>query len=327
MRAKKILILLILVFLGLISPAISQCNYSEPMEFNSCQDSTQLPFVLIFEDNFDSLCLDETKWEIYIGTTNSYNMQKQEFHQHKEWSQRENIELEGGYLRMITRKEIKNDMEFIGNWTPYTILKSDFEYTSAAIASKEQFPINGKFEARIKLPGDYGLWPAFWLYGEYEGDYNEIDVFEAYTSTRSFNSNYYYASHGGYSKAYNCMRRNIKTINKKLNLSFDSLTTGFHTYTLIWDEDKIQWLIDGKLIRQVARYIRTSLFGLYRKEYYYPTLQNGEKYRQDQAFPIGDMQIMFNIAVLLPPDSPYANSELNTAMLIDYIKVYRRTNN
>lgn len=36
----------------------------------------------------------------------------------------------------------------------------------------------GIFEARIKIPKGKGLWPAWWLYAEASGWYNEIDVME-----------------------------------------------------------------------------------------------------------------------------------------------------
>lgn len=325
MKTKINTIIAIFLLIGIQNKTLSQCHYSEKQVFLDSSSLNSLPFTLIFEDNFDSLSLDETKWEIYIGATNSYNMQKQAFTLHKEYSQRENVELENGYLKLITRKERKDSMEFIANWSPYTLLKTNFEYTSSAIASKEKFPINGKFEARIQLPEAYGLWPAFWLYGEEKGEYNEIDIFEVYTSSKSLNTNYYYASEGGYNKAYNCMSRDMKRIEKQTKLNFDSLTKGFHTYTLIWDEDKIQWYIDGKLFRTVAKYVQSYLLGFYNKETYYPHLQMGNKYRQNQAFPQGNMQIMLNTAVLLPPESPILTKELNSAMLIDYIKVFKRT--
>ena len=40
------------------------------------------------------------------------------------------------------------------------------EHTSARLATKGRFEIQyGRLEARIKVPGDFGLWPAFWMLG------------------------------------------------------------------------------------------------------------------------------------------------------------------
>lgn len=324
MKGNTSIIIILLFMLSFLVRAYSQCHYTKMILVSDSLYCHNTTYELVFEDEFMGDGLDETKWEILEGTTNSYNMKKQKFHLHKEWSQRENIVVQNGILRIITQRETRPDMPFVALWEPYTILKDSFDYTSGAIASRNRFPINGRFEARIKLPSSYGLWPAFWLYGEVDGLYNEIDIFEAYTSTRTLNSNLYFSEIGGYKTASSCMKRNMRSIEKETGIGFDSLCSDFFIYSLVWSEDRIEWYINGRLFRREPRYIRKSLFGLLRNEYYCNNFKPNEKYMVNLSFPIGDMAIMLNTAVMLNGDSPMPDTQFPAIMEIDYIRVFAK---
>jgi beta-glucanase (GH16 family) len=53
----------------------------------------------------------------------------------------------------------------------------------------------------LKLPKAQGLWSAFWLYGQQDGSYNELDIFETNTNKKAITTNMYYDASGDYNKA------------------------------------------------------------------------------------------------------------------------------
>jgi beta-glucanase (GH16 family) len=94
--------------------------------------------------------------------------------------------------------------------------------------------------ARIKLPPGYGLWPAFWSYGDPWPTQGEIDILEA----RSQNPN-------EYSTAYWFGRRS--GVNQVVNSAFTvqtgtSLTDCWHVYEVIWAKDQLTFLFDGQVV-------------------------------------------------------------------------------
>lgn len=318
MKAKTLtLVLILLAFIAHAQKDLSKKAFiEESIECGIVEE-------LIFEERFIGTELDTNHWRLMEGVTNAYNMSLQKFHLHKEWSCKENNKIEDNRLLMITKREERKNKTFISNWEPYTKKQGDFEYTSAAISTKEKFEIGIRVEASIKIPDAYGLWPAFWLYGENSGEYSEIDIFEAYTTTKTLNSNLYYAKDGGYGNTYSNMKRHIKQIKKKTGLDFDSLANRFVKYTLVWTNDRIEWYIEDELIRTEPRYIRHRLLGLIKKPVYCDDLNLDKKYRENKAFPLGNMRIMLNTAVMMDEESPKPDTEFPATMEIEYIKVYR----
>ena len=99
----------------------------------------------------------------------------------------------------------------------------------------------GLLEARIKLPNAWNSWPAWWMLGANHPivgwpKCGEIDIMEAA------------ASGGRYFTVFG-------TLHTFPDDGFgvgsqptppDNLYTAYHTYGLLWDKTKVQWLFDGK---------------------------------------------------------------------------------
>ncbi|HUB63676.1 MAG TPA: glycoside hydrolase family 16 protein [Methylocella sp.] len=107
-------------------------------------------------------------------------------------------------------------------------------FTSVA-SNKQGFSQQyGYFEISAELPPGPGTWPAFWLLSKTPG--GELDIFEQY----------------GRSPTSICITLHDWTnhTNSKSNC-FDTgvaLTTGYHTYGMLWDANNMAFYLDGNLV-------------------------------------------------------------------------------
>ncbi|WP_052730169.1 family 16 glycosylhydrolase [Sphingomonas sp. SRS2] len=108
----------------------------------------------------------------------------------------------------------------------------DMDYVSGLLTTRQSFAQQyGYFEARMDVPDGKGMWPAFWLLPA-DGDWPpEIDVMENYGGAQTSFTVHSDAS-GTHSEAY--------------AFDFDpKVAQGFHTYGVLWSEEKIVWYLDG----------------------------------------------------------------------------------
>jgi beta-glucanase (GH16 family) len=114
-------------------------------------------------------------------------------------------------------------------------------YTSASIQTEGRFQTEyGRLEARIKLPGGQGLWPAFWAVGS---DFNrvgwprsgEIDMMENFGNDPFKITG---SIHGPWGPPHDYAVQSDK-------LSSVSLANAFHVYGVIWRPDRIAFTLDG----------------------------------------------------------------------------------
>ena len=95
----------------------------------------------------------------------------------------------------------------------------------------------GVFEARIKVPYEQGIWPAFWMEG---ANYNsvglpaagEIDIIEI-------------NGHDGSHLADGFAHAPHLVYNAHSNLP-TPLSAGYHVYGVEWTRSGITWMIDGR---------------------------------------------------------------------------------
>ena len=184
-----------------------------------------------------------------------------------------------------------------------TAQREDFEgsaYTSARLITKDKFDQQyGRFEARIRLPYGQGIWPAFWMLGA-DIDSNpwpgagEIDIMEY----RGQNPTVLVGSvHGpGYSGG--------NAISKEYELPNDRFDTGFHVFGIEWGPQYINFYVDDVLYNQITPEDVTGDW-VFNKPFY----------------------LLINLAVggtfVGPPNQ---ETVFPQTMLIDYIRVYKNTN-
>lgn len=273
------------------------------------------PWVLIFEDDFNGDSLNSVLWNISTGVVRDPYFTKQ-----KAWHQKENIKVSDGILKIITREEPKYGMQYVVTYDPLTYNTADFKYTSGEICTKNKY-LFGKYEARVKIPKGWGLWPAFWLYGNGQ-DGNEVDIFEYWNdkdllgnlllSRRQHMTVHYDYDHDGYveqeSKYY----------------THENVSTDYHIYTLIYLPGYIKWLVDGHLIYEYDRYF----YNIFPPEHVGCQLFNGQIYLRNPLFPFPPMNVIFNTAVQYGyGNEPNGNTHLPAQMEVDWFRYYVSADN
>ncbi|GAA4942172.1 glycoside hydrolase family 16 protein [Algibacter agarivorans] len=199
----------------------------------------------------------------------------------------ENVKVENGVLIISARKESFNGSS----------------YTSARLLTKGKLEQTyGRFEARMRLPYGQGIWPAFWLLGDDSNgtevwpQIGEIDIMEYVGDepTRMFGTVHGPLYSGG------------ESISKAYELNNDRFDTGFHIFGIEWGPDYINYYVDDVLYNQIT-----------------PDDVPGE-----WVFNRGPFYIIINLAVGGSlPGPPNDETVFPQNLLVDYVRVYKRSNN
>ena len=238
---------------------------------SSCQSDRQL----VWEENFDGNQLQKESWNIITGDgcpdlCGWGNNEKQIY-------SNENYKVANGFLTISAKKE-------------------GGIYTSAKIDTKGKKEFQyGKIEVKAKLATGKGLWPAFWMLGSNINEVGwplsgEIDILE-YVGREPetiFTTLHTKDSHG-----------NSKNTRKD---KVEGIEDGFHTYSIDWTQDKIDFYIDDVLFYSFV-----------------PENKSVEVWPFDQPF-----YVILNLAI----GGNFGGAEIDDGALpqefvIDYIKVYK----
>jgi len=115
--------------------------------------------------------------------------------------------------------------------------KEDSGYSSARLIYGNRRPfLRGEFKVVASLAQGYGIMPAFWLRGLTQIPYSEIDIFEA---PGGRNGIIYATAHT--QATQDLGPGNGHSGNFQLSDPYDS----FHTFTLNWQKEKLEFGVDG----------------------------------------------------------------------------------
>ncbi len=236
---------------------------------------------LAWSDEFNGRELNEESWNYEIGDgcpriCGWGNNQLQYY-------TRENTRLKDGRLIITAREESKEG----------------YHYTSSRIqtAGKRMFKF-GRIDIRAKLPEGKGIWPALWMLGasRYTVGWpacGEIDIMElAGNIPDQVQGSAHYKGPEGLQSS-----KNLYTLPE------GTFANGFHVFSLHWQKDKIEWLVDGKKFHEVSR------DGIEAAEYPF-----------DEEF-----YFIFNLAVggNWRSGNPNGSTSFPQRMEVDYIRVYQ----
>jgi beta-glucanase (GH16 family) len=179
------------------------------------------------------------------------------------------------------------------------------DYTSARLKTQTKFSqAFGRFEARIKIPQGQGIWPAFWMLGDDIDragwpDCGEIDIME---NIGKEPGTVHGTIHGpGYSGVHSLGGTFALPVPQQ------KFADDFHVYAIEWEPSAIRFYVDDHLYEQ-----RTPA-----------DLPKGAKWVYDHPF-----FILLNVAVGGGwPGNPDTSTVFPQTMLVDYVRVYRRTGN
>jgi len=114
-----------------------------------------------------------------------------------------------------------------------------YQYTSGLLTTEKSFSqLYGYFEIRADLPTGQGMWPAFWLLPADGTKTAELDVME--------NVN-------GESRVYQTVHtaQSGSAMADAFASGVSGLSSGFHTYGMMWTAATITWYIDGTAVAQI----------------------------------------------------------------------------
>ena len=234
---------------------------------------------LIWSDEFDgdALNLDNWTYEIGDGCDRDLcgwgNSESQSY-------QRENAVVSDGTLKITARP------------TPGVAPG----YTSARIISRDKQDFTyGRMEARIKVPGGNGTWPAFWMlstdevYGSWPQS-GEIDIME-YVGREP--NQVLGTIHYGQPFPNNSFT------NAAIDLA-EPIADDFHEFAVEWEEGEIRWFFDDILYSTKT-----------------PADLNGQRWPFDQ-----DFFFILNLAVGGTLGGAIDPGAFPATMEVDYVRVY-----
>ena len=134
------------------------------------------------------------------------------------------------------------------NPTPSNLLQytDNLPYTTGWIDTYHEFSQTyGYFEMRAQLPAGQGTWPAFWLLPENGSWPPEIDGMESVNGNNVDYTTVHSTVSGDSELASNHFKSGAGT-------NEPGMTSGFHTYGVDWEPDKITFYFDGKEVYQTA---------------------------------------------------------------------------
>jgi beta-glucanase (GH16 family) len=240
---------------------------------------------LAWSDEFDGDRLDPATWFFESGDGSQYSNPGWGNNE-LQWYLPDSATVRDGRLVITVRRRAQNG----------------YEYTSARLHTRDRFAFRyGRIEARMKLPGGQGIWPAFWLmpqdqvYGGWAAS-GEIDVMEAINLGGAGGNEVHGTLHYGAEWPNNVYSGNAYAVP-------GSVTAGYHDYALEWGPGEIRWYVDG------APYAAQDSWSTAAAAFPAPF---------DQYF-----YVIFNVAVGGNwPGAPDASTAFPVTMEVDYVRVY-----
>ncbi len=268
-------------------PPQTNVNISNPTltVANNADVSPGDTLTLVWSDEFSSAQLDPEVWFFETGDGSQYGIPGWGNNE-LQWYLPNSAQLQNGMLVITAREDAAGGKD----------------YTSARINTRDRFAFRyGRVEARIRLPGGQGLWPAFWLlpqddvYGTWAAS-GEIDVMEAVNLGAAGGNTVYGTIHYGGEWPNNVFTGETYIVPADAR-------SEFHTYALEWGATEMRWYVDGVLYAVQNAWFTDSAA--------YPA-------PFDQPF-----YILLNVAVGGNfPGAPDAGTAFPVTMEVDWVRVY-----
>ena len=323
--------LLIMLVIGSIK-SYSQCHrfpYPYSITMPSCNNGT---YTLKFEDNFNGNQLDLDVWVLpFFGLGSKVFDDSHQLYT----LDPENLEVSNGTLKIMAVDQVKTG-RVIGYCPPQCepcatqqdiddCIMSDgfpnlrpFNRSSSSIWTIKNDFLEGKYEIRCRISKGKGLWPAFWTFSGGAGStlWSEHDFFEIYHDDNNFrytNNIHFDLNNDGETDNEQCQDE----IGHSAANDFEN----WHTYTTYFENDKIEYFIDGQFINRKTRYITPSGQSLFCDD---GTIGAGSAY-DINGWPRLPMQLVLNMAIETGSNAPNASTVFPATYEIDYVRYWKKT--
>ena len=199
----------------------------------------------VWSDEFDGDRLDQTKWTYAADCGGGGNNERQCYAVGPE-----TVSVKDGVLRLTA---IKRKTQGVANpWAGPTGPMKTGDYASGKILTQGRFSWRyGKIEARAKVPGGQGVWPAIWMMPElstYGGwpKSGEIDILETVNLGAPCDS----CEGGRENRVFGTIHfaGDATGAHRQVshNVPMPPSADGFHVYAVEWSPEAITWFVDGK---------------------------------------------------------------------------------
>jgi len=240
-------------------------------------------YTLVWRDEFSGDALNTNDWsyEIGNGCPNNCGYGNNE----SQYYRAENTSIVSGNLIITAKKQ-----NYEGS-----------EYTSSRLVTKgkQQFKF-GRIDIRAALPEGQGIWPALWMLGSNIDAVGwpacgEIDIMEL---TGDLPNRVVGTVHYG----ANLAQHGYKSVSK-FAASGDSYQEKYHVYSINWENNLVQFLIDDEVYSTIT-----------------PTDLNG------QPWPFNKFSFfIFNLAVGGNwPGYPDSSTKFPQYLIVDYVRVFQK---
>ncbi len=234
---------------------------------------------LTWADEFNAAGINQADWNFETGDgcpNCGWGNNELEF-----YTNGDNLSLQSGKLIIEARDQVLGGKNF----------------TSSRITTRnKKFFKFGRIDIRARVPEGQGIWPALWMMPQEEkfGGWpksGEIDIMELLGHEPA---KLYSTVHFGPGPGSTNISRNT--------ISPAALSNEFHVYSLVWEQDKLQFLLDNVVFSTVNK---ADL--------------GGNNYPFNESF-----YFIFNLAVGGNwPGSPNASTYFPQWLAVDYVRVFQ----
>lgn len=222
---------------------------SSPVVFTLEQRSSQpvdlSNYSQVFSEEFNGGALDRTRWKTSLpwGPDTTINRELQYF-----------VNTFGSNPPAFDPFVFTGEtLRITGIETPSELLPAvnNKAYLSGVISTSDHFEMTyGYVEMSAKVAGGQGLLSTFYLFNqEFEKNKPEIDILEYIGSRpdKTYQTYHYYDSN----RARYASGEKHSTPTMESVIGGD-LSQGFHTYGVLWEENRVVWYIDGQEVQRLT---------------------------------------------------------------------------
>ncbi len=241
-------------------------------------------YTLIWNDEFNGLAISNLNWTYETGDGTAYGLPSGWGNDEKQI-----------YTNAADNSFIEEDADGVSALVIVAQEESPGNYTSAKLTTQELQSFRfGRIEARIKLPTDRGMWPAFWMLGDNKSEVDwpgcgEIDIMELVGQEPN-------VIHG--TAHYTDANKMLSSNGEPNMLATGNFDDAYHDFRLDWTPSSL-------------------IFSLDEVPYHTVTIED------DMKEFLRSFYLILNVAVGGNwPGDPDATTSFPQKMYVDYIRVY-----
>lgn len=186
---------------------------------------------VVFRDGFNGDELNRSVWnDCHWWAIGGCTIQS---NHELEWYLPDNVSVANGRLRLHAREQDVTAPD--GRQFPYSsgMVTTGPPYGDEDLPARFAFTY-GYVEARLRLPSDTGLWPAWWMLPADEESRPEIDILETVgDTTTQARFHFHYLDDDERRSAGH-------------RWTGPDLAEGWHTFAVDWRPGKVTWIVDGR---------------------------------------------------------------------------------